>query len=140
MNIKHSTSNTQRRTRKAGTDRLATARCHKCPIAVCNVRNVPNTAILCDHHWNMVPPKLRAAIDADAKARSLHLVESTKAAIAHVSRALGLRACKVCNCTDGFSCANGCYWVADDLCNRCSEESAVVTRHQPSTINHRSLS
>jgi hypothetical protein len=33
---------------------------------------------------------------------------------------LGIRACRVCGCTDESACTDGCYWVAEDLCSTCS--------------------
>ena len=29
--------------------------------------------------------------------------------------------CRVCGCTWIHGCADGCYWVTDDLCSRCYE-------------------
>lgn len=29
------------------------------------------------------------------------------------------RACRVCGCTESHGCANGCFWVDDDLCSNC---------------------
>jgi hypothetical protein len=34
--------------------------------------------------------------------------------------ALGIRACRQCGCTDASACADGCSWVADDLCSGCA--------------------
>ena len=31
-----------------------------------------------------------------------------------------LRTCRVCGCWDGDACAEGCYWVALDLCSACA--------------------
>jgi hypothetical protein len=33
--------------------------------------------------------------------------------------ALGIRACRVCGCTDDSACEQGCGWVEDDLCSAC---------------------
>jgi hypothetical protein len=33
---------------------------------------------------------------------------------------LGIRACRVCGCTQESACEGGCYWVAEDLCSSCS--------------------
>jgi hypothetical protein len=33
--------------------------------------------------------------------------------------ALGIRACRVCGCSEVSACAGGCSWVAADLCSRC---------------------
>jgi len=30
------------------------------------------------------------------------------------------RKCRVCGCTQNNACPGGCYWVDDDLCNRCA--------------------
>lgn len=32
---------------------------------------------------------------------------------------LGIRACRQCGCTDASACADGCSWVAEDLCSAC---------------------
>lgn len=34
---------------------------------------------------------------------------------------LGVRACRVCGCTDDCACPEGCSWTEDDLCSSCSE-------------------
>jgi protein gp37 len=31
----------------------------------------------------------------------------------------GERACRVCGCTQNNACEDGCYWVEDNLCNKC---------------------
>jgi hypothetical protein len=31
--------------------------------------------------------------------------------------------CRVCGCTDNNACEGGCYWVEDDLCSKCAENS-----------------
>lgn len=31
------------------------------------------------------------------------------------------RSCRVCGCTDNRACADGCYWVEDDLCSACAD-------------------
>jgi hypothetical protein len=40
--------------------------------------------------------------------------------------ALGIRACRVCGCTDESACptpdGNGCHWVGPDLCSQCGPE------------------
>lgn len=33
--------------------------------------------------------------------------------------ALGVRACRVCGCTDECACPEGCEWVETDLCSGC---------------------
>lgn len=33
--------------------------------------------------------------------------------------AVDMRRCRGCGCTDDYACPGGCWWVADDLCNRC---------------------
>lgn len=30
-----------------------------------------------------------------------------------------MRRCRKCGCTDEYGCAEGCYWVAEDLCSAC---------------------
>jgi len=30
-----------------------------------------------------------------------------------------VRRCRICGCTDMFGCADGCYWVEEDLCSNC---------------------
>lgn len=32
----------------------------------------------------------------------------------------GVRACRVCGCTDDRACPGGCYWVEPDLCSQCA--------------------
>ncbi len=34
--------------------------------------------------------------------------------------------CAVCGCTDDCACPGGCYWVADNLCSRCSDAPIEV--------------
>ncbi len=34
------------------------------------------------------------------------------------------RRCRVCGCTDDDPCVGGCYWVEDDLCSACEDETA----------------
>jgi hypothetical protein len=42
---------------------------------------------------------------------------------------LGIRACRVCGCTEYSACSDGCSWVADDLCSACaSPETAPKSR------------
>jgi len=44
------------------------------------------------------------------------------------------RTCRVCGCTDAHGCANGCFWVEDDLCRNCNDElDDAVRRFLPST-------
>jgi hypothetical protein len=33
--------------------------------------------------------------------------------------AVGVRACRVCGCTDRSACEEGCEWVGEDLCSAC---------------------
>lgn len=33
------------------------------------------------------------------------------------------RKCRVCGCTEDNACEGGCYWVGEDLCNKCTESS-----------------
>lgn len=33
---------------------------------------------------------------------------------------LGAEACRVCGCTDGFACGNGCSWTFPGLCSNCA--------------------
>ncbi|TIL36192.1 hypothetical protein [Mesorhizobium sp.] len=32
--------------------------------------------------------------------------------------------CRKCGCTQEDGCANGCWWVEDDLCSSCAKEAA----------------
>ncbi len=34
-------------------------------------------------------------------------------------RVAGVRACRVCGCTDDEACKGGCSWAGTDLCSRC---------------------
>lgn len=34
------------------------------------------------------------------------------------------RKCRVCGCIDYDACPGGCYWVEEDLCNRCVGEES----------------
>jgi hypothetical protein len=34
-------------------------------------------------------------------------------------RALGIRTCRKCGCTDNCGCDEGCNWVEEDLCSTC---------------------
>ena len=34
----------------------------------------------------------------------------------------GIRACRVCGCTDAVACPEGCSWVGDDLCSACDRK------------------
>ena len=36
----------------------------------------------------------------------------------------GVRSCRSCGCTDEHACAEGCWWVAKDLCSSCAGYSA----------------
>lgn len=38
--------------------------------------------------------------------------------------ALGIRACRVCGCTDQSACEDGCHWVGRNLCSQCAEGQA----------------
>lgn len=35
------------------------------------------------------------------------------------------RKCRVCGCTEYNACEGGCYWVAEDLCSKCVENSST---------------
>ena len=35
--------------------------------------------------------------------------------------------CRICGCTQSNACEGGCYWVEDDLCNKCAEGLGVDT-------------
>ncbi|MGV0976384.1 MAG: Mov34/MPN/PAD-1 family protein [Azonexus sp.] len=50
-----------------------------------------------------------------------HPVISIEVNIDRKSEELTERTCRVCGCTDEHGCANGCFWVADDLCSNCDE-------------------
>jgi ferredoxin len=39
--------------------------------------------------------------------------------------ALGIRACRVCGCTDDHACPVGCFWIEDDLCSECIPDEAA---------------
>ena len=34
-----------------------------------------------------------------------------------------MAACRLCGCTDDVACPGGCWWIEEDLCNRCGEEA-----------------
>jgi hypothetical protein len=34
---------------------------------------------------------------------------------------LGIRACRLCGCTETSACVEGCQWIAADLCSSCRE-------------------
>jgi len=36
-----------------------------------------------------------------------------------LSREAEGRVCRICGCTDGFGCLEGCSWVEEDLCSSC---------------------
>ena len=36
-------------------------------------------------------------------------------------KAVAVRTCRRCGCTDGQGCPGGCIWVAEDLCSECGE-------------------
>ena len=38
----------------------------------------------------------------------------------------GLIRCRVCGCTEGDACADGCSWVDDDLCSTCGSASEAI--------------
>jgi hypothetical protein len=38
--------------------------------------------------------------------------------------AVGIRACRVCGCTDNSACEEGCEWVGEDLCSACQPVAA----------------
>lgn len=48
--------------------------------------------------------------EAEAEARKV---------MGNMYRAAGVRACRVCGCTDDEACEGGCGWVEDDLCSEC---------------------
>lgn len=48
----------------------------------------------------------------------------------------GERACKVCNCTESWGCAEGCCWAGSELCSACAEDQTDVgTATRPRTYN-----
>ena len=53
-----------------------------------------------------------------------NLAEYLAAAHRRFARAV-TRSCRVCGCTDTRACEGGCWWVEDDLCNRCRKEDAA---------------
>lgn len=36
--------------------------------------------------------------------------------------------CMICGCTDDRACCDGCYWVAEELCNQCVATYAMLMR------------
>lgn len=42
--------------------------------------------------------------------------------------ALGIRACRVCGCTDISACRGGCSWVAEELCSSCASPGSANGR------------
>ncbi len=34
-------------------------------------------------------------------------------------KALWIRTCRVCGCTDRYGCESGCHWVEEDVCSAC---------------------
>lgn len=38
-----------------------------------------------------------------------------------LEQAASERVCRVCGCTEGNACGDGCYWVEDDLCSSCAD-------------------
>lgn len=41
----------------------------------------------------------------------------------------GGQSCRVCGCTQDNACEGGCYWVEDDLCNRCAEKMSELNSY-----------
>jgi hypothetical protein len=53
--------------------------------------------------------------------------------------ALGIRACRVCGCTDESACppgpdGDGCHWIGPDLCSRCDPEAAPLGANWPAPV------
>ena len=44
------------------------------------------------------------------------------------------RRCRVCACTELNACEGGCSWVAEDLCSRCVDPTAVSQRRSAGPI------
>jgi hypothetical protein len=40
-----------------------------------------------------------------------------------------LRECRICGCTEGKPCANGCYWFEPDLCSECAEFRSLLREY-----------
>jgi hypothetical protein len=36
--------------------------------------------------------------------------------------------CRVCGCEDAIACPGGCFWVEEDLCNKCAEAIFVCKK------------
>lgn len=39
--------------------------------------------------------------------------------------AIGVRACRVCGCTDECGCPEGCSWIGPDLCSSCQTATPI---------------
>jgi len=50
----------------------------------------------------------------------------------------GVRACRICGCTDDHACEGGCSWVVDpdfgDLCSRCASDLIRVADNTPTRV------
>lgn len=42
----------------------------------------------------------------------------------------GYKKCRVCGCDWFHACPGGCYWVEEDLCSCCAEESEHLTYYE----------
>lgn len=49
------------------------------------------------------------------------------------------RACRVCGCTESNPCDGGCWWVEDDLCNRCFIPDIEATANILSLVRTREV-
>lgn len=60
-----------------------------------------------DEGWRLIDGVVPAALAPDMYRDGVDLAP------------LGIRACRVCGCTDNSACAGGCGWVERDLCSLC---------------------
>jgi len=50
------------------------------------------------------------------------------------------RSCKVCGCTQNNGCKGGCYWVAPNLCSKCSPQPKCFSKlYTQSVVLHNGL-
>jgi hypothetical protein len=77
-----------------------------------------------DWNWGNSAPsdkhRSAAAIVArDAKVRERDVREGGRLLMGELYTFAGVRACRVCGCTDDAACEEGCSWVEADLCSAC---------------------
>jgi len=91
-------------------------------------------------HWLGGEPvdddRVAASLDllANHAGKTLQLpvqaIEARQAIAHHLDRlaapVFDVRRCRMCACTDDEACEGGCWWVADDLCSRCSSAAAGI--------------